>query len=69
MYIAATTDPVVEIRAEARRVAARPSLPAMLRRWLVHAWEHRLDRQIEQTVVRLEHAGLLDELREARWRS
>jgi hypothetical protein len=66
MYIAATTDPVVAIRAEARRAAERGSMAARLCRWLVQAWVSRLERRIERAVVRLEHAGVLEELREAR---
>lgn len=68
MYIAVTIDPVQAIRAEARRAAARRSPAVLLRRWVEHAWARRRDRQVEHAVVTLGHAGLLDELREARRR-
>ena len=68
MYIAATTDLVAAIRANVRRAAQRPSLSVMLRTWLERTRAQWLDRQMEQAVVRLGHAGLLDELRGARRR-
>jgi hypothetical protein len=68
MYIAQRTNPVVEIRAEARRRAGRGSLLARLHQWLEQTWARRQEWQMEQAVLRLEHPDVLSEMRAARRR-
>jgi hypothetical protein len=64
MDIAATTDPLAAIRVNARPkdAAARPS-----RLWssLVAVWTRHLDRQIEDDLRWLDHAGALEDFRSA----
>ena len=68
MYIAATTNPVAAIRAEARRAAGRASLPIRLCRLAARAWACRLERRIERAAARLEHPDVLKEMLAARRR-
>jgi hypothetical protein len=68
MYIAETTNPVADIRAEARRRAGVGSLFARLHQWLEQAWARHRERQMELAVIRLEHPDVLNELRAARRR-
>jgi hypothetical protein len=64
MSIAATSDPAAVMRADARLedATARPS-----RLWslLIAGWSRRLDRQIEDDLRWLDHAGALEDFRSA----